>query len=291
MFNNIPDSIELIDYIDDGEQARHFRFRLLPLKEGQIKNKYLEHNWQQVQPGQFFMLYVPSLGEAPFTFTKAPNLKGEFSAFIRKMGQVTTALFAMQRGDILGARGPFGRGWPIDRLQSNNILIVAGGCGLAPLVTLIDDLIDKTMNSFQHNQTNKQEVVLLYGARNKDAQMLNPERARWQQHIKIFNTLDDCKEEKNSTEIQGSPLTIINKALSAFTSPAKTALLCGPEVMMNSVASYLTEYGLASNDIFLAIERRMHCAVGLCGHCYLNNKYVCTSGPTFSWQELTQLLN
>ena len=292
MFNHIPDSIELIDYIDDGDKARHYFFRLLPLKEKQLKNNHLQHNWQQVQPGQFFMLHVPSLGEAPFTFTKAPNLKGEFCAFIRKMGQVTSALFTMKRGDILGARGPFGRGWPLEKLQSNNILIVAGGCGLAPLVTLIDGLIDKQINTSEQNQTKKQQLVLLYGARNKASQMLNPERARWQQHIKILNTLDEYEEEeKNLTAIQGSPLTIISKGLSAFTSPPKTALLCGPEKMMNSVARYLTVHGLASKDIFLAVERRMHCAVGLCGHCYINNKYVCTSGPTFSWRELEQLSN
>jgi|TARA_B110000090_G_C13336259_1_gene429290 anaerobic sulfite reductase subunit B len=291
MINHIPDTIELIDFVDDGEQARHYHFRLLPLREGQIKSKHLEHNWQNVQPGQFFMLYVPSVGEAPFTFTKAPNKQGEFRAFVRKMGQVTSGLFAMQRGDILGARGPFGRGWPIETIQNNNILIVAGGCGLAPLVTFIDGLIDKQVNGHQHNKLKKQQLVLVYGARNETAQMLNPERDRWQQHIKIFNTLDEYEEENISNTFQGSPLTIISEALSEFTSKPRTALLCGPEIMMKSVANYLTEYGIAGNDIFLALERRMHCAVGLCGHCYINNKYVCTGGPTFSWQEVKSLLN
>ncbi|OUR92068.1 hypothetical protein A9Q81_17060 [Gammaproteobacteria bacterium 42_54_T18] len=297
MLNHIPDSIELVDYIDDGEQARHYHFRLLNLKIGQNKNH--QHNWQQVQPGQFFMLNVPSVGEAPFTFTEPPNEQGEFRAFIRQMGQVTSALFTMQRGDILGARGPFGSGWPLDKINNNNTLIVAGGCGLAPLVTLIDKLADSLMDKPE----NKQKLVLVYAARNKATQMLTPERARWQKQIKIFNTLDeypnasdeypnasdDASDELPVTTVEGSPLIILPKALSTFTSPPTTALLCGPEVMMNSIATYLTEYGMASDAIFLALERRMHCAVGLCGHCYINHQYVCKSGPTFSWQTLQQL--
>jgi anaerobic sulfite reductase subunit B len=302
MLNHIPDSIELVDYIDDGEQARHYHFRLLNLEKSpnksQSSNKIQSypHNWQQVQPGQFFMLNVPSVGEAPFTFTEPPNEQGEFKAFIRQMGQVTSALFNMQRGDILGARGPFGRGWPMDKINSNNTLIVAGGCGLAPLVTLIDKLADKLTNSLIEKPDNKQQLVLNYGARKKATQMLNPDRARWQKQIKIFNTLDEypdssehASDELPLTTIQGSPLAILPKALSAFTNPPTTALLCGPEAMMKSVASSLTEYGMASDAIFLALERRMHCAVGLCGHCYINHQYVCKSGPTFSWQELKQL--
>lgn len=306
MLNHIPDSIELIDYVDDGEQARHYRFRLLPDQRPQQKyqtdNNHQQanrqqHNWQQVQPGQFFMLNVPSTGEAPFTFTEPPNRQGEFRAFIRKMGQVTSHLFAMQPGDILGARGPFGRGWPLDLINKQNILIVAGGCGLAPLVTLIDNLVAGLIAqqhiNHQKNQLDRQEsqqqVVLIYGARDKAGQLLTPERARWQKHIKIFNTLDEYQGKTCSNTVQGSPLTILSTALSAFTSPPTSALLCGPEIMMNSVASSLTEYGLADSAIFLALERRMHCAVGLCGHCYINNQYVCKNGPTYSWQELQQL--
>jgi anaerobic sulfite reductase subunit B len=308
MLNHIPDSIELVDYVDDGEQARHYRFRILPSNKGNIEKYQLQpsqqhhwqYNWGKVQPGQFFMLNVPSLGEAPFTFTEAPNKQGEFRAFIRKMGQVTSQLFTMQPGDILGARGPFGRGWPLNTTSSNNnTLVVAGGCGLAPLVTLIDNFVNRLIAqraiSVQTNQESiqeeKQQLVLIYGARNKGAQLLTPERARWHEHIKIFNTLDEYEENKSATTVQGSPLTVLPKALGFFTSPPTIAMLCGPEIMMKSVATSLTEYGLASNTIFLALERRMHCAVGLCGHCYINNQYVCKSGPTFSWQEYQELIN
>ncbi|WP_114326677.1 FAD-binding oxidoreductase [Candidatus Colwellia aromaticivorans] len=283
MLSHIPDAIELVDYIDDGEQARHYQFRLVNINkpsEKNTNNNTAKHHWQDAQPGQFFMLNVPSIGEAAFTFTEPPNEQGEFRALIRQMGKLTTTLFTLPKGDILGARGPFGRGWPLEKINKKNIIIIAGGCGLAPLVNLIDSLID--------NLTASQQLVLIYGAQNKQAQLLTTERERWQQHIKIYNSLDEINDQYTlvENESQGTPLDIVDIALATFIKPATTALLCGPEIMMNSAAKKLVDNGIASDDIFLAIERRMHCAIGLCGHCYLNERYVCKNGPTFSWQEL-----
>ncbi|MEY8201231.1 MAG: hypothetical protein RPS47_18490 [Colwellia sp.] len=293
MLNHIPDAIKLVDYIDDGELARHYQFQLVNLKkninnssEKSTKNNTAKHNWQDAQPGQFFMLNVPSIGEAAFTFTEPPNEQGEFRALIRQMGKLTRTLFTLPKGEILGARGPFGRGWPLEKIAKQNIIIIAGGCGLAPLVNLIDGL---TSNKADNLATN-QQVVLIYGAQSKQAQLLTTERKRWQQQIKIYSTLDEVDDQYTlaENESQGTPVDIVDSALASFTKPATTALLCGPEIMMHSAAKQLVKNGIASDAIFLAIERRMHCAVGLCGHCYLNEHYVCKNGPTFSWQELYQ---
>ena len=274
MISHVPDPIELIDYMEDGEQARHYRFRL--------QSQSQRHDWQSAEPGQFFMLNVPSVGEAPFTFTAPPNERGEFRAFIRQMGTATRALFSMVPGQILGARGPFGRGWPVSEIINKNTLIIAGGCGLAPLVNLIDQLLSRS---------NEQQLVLIYGARNKQSQMLTPERARWQDTIQIFNTLDDIQgSDESSAAIQGTPLDVLPQALASFDSPATKALLCGPEDMMTVLASRLVKQGLTAEDIYLSIERRMHCAVGLCGHCYLGSQYACKTGPTFSWSKLQPMI-
>ena len=121
MLNHIPDSIEIIDYKDDGKDTRHYRFRLL--------SKTQHSHWHETQAGQFFMLNVPEVGEAPFTFTEPPNEQNEFSALIRKMASVTSALFDLSKGQIVGARGPFGQGWPHTTLkdeytsQNGNIYI------------------------------------------------------------------------------------------------------------------------------------------------------------------------
>jgi anaerobic sulfite reductase subunit B len=278
MLNLIPDTIKIVDYIDDGELARHYQFQLLNMI----------HPWQDAQPGQFFMLNVPSIGEAAFTFTEPPNEQGEFRALIRQMGKLTSTLFTLPKGEILGARGPFGRGWPLDKINKQNIIIIAGGCGLAPLVNLIDGLTWSNAENNTNNLATNQQVVLIYGAQSKQAQLLTTERKRWQQQIKIYSTLDEVDDQYTlaENESQGTPIDIVDTALASFTKPATTALLCGPEIMMHSAAKQLVKNGIASDAIFLAIERRMHCAVGLCGHCYLNEHYVCKSGPTFSWQEL-----
>lgn len=279
MLSHIPDTIELVDYIDDGEHARHYQFRLLDLNKN-INKTTAKHHWLDAQPGQFFMLNVPSIGEAAFTFTEPPNEQGEFRALIRQMGKLTSTLFTLPKGEILGARGPFGRGWPLEKIAKQNIIIIAGGCGLAPLVNLIDGLIGEL--------TDNQQVVLIYGAQSKQAQLLTAERQRWQQQIKIYSTLDEVNDQYPLTEneSQGTPVDILETTLASFTKPATIALLCGPEIMMHSAAKQLVHHSVASDAIFLAIERRMHCAVGLCGHCYLNENYVCKNGPTFSWQEL-----
>ncbi len=282
MLSLIPDTVELLYFADDSEDTRRYRFRLTD------KTTYAA--WQQAQPGQFFMLNLPHIGEAPFTFTSPPNEEGEFSALIRQMGQVTTALFAMKQGAILGARGPFGRGWPVNEVSHEDLLIVAGGCGLAPLVNLIDTLI---------SQCNEQQITLIYGARSRQTQMLSPERDRWQKDIAIIDVIETPTAENELTKhgldtvkveaFSGTPLDVLPQAMATF-SPAPTrVLVCGPEIMMHSIADHFIQYGLSRNAIFLAIERRMHCAVGLCGHCYVNNQYVCKNGPTFSWQELQQL--
>lgn len=287
MLNHIPDPIELVNYIDDGEQARHFQFRLLNIQKISEKSTVKsidKHQWHNAKPGQFFMLNVPSIGEAAFTFTEPPNEQGEFRALIRQMGKLTRTLFTLPKGEVLGARGPFGRGWPLERIAQHNIIIIAGGCGLAPLVNLINNFTATKSRNLADNQ----QLVLIYGAQSKAAQLLTTERMCWQKQIKIYNTLDEVEHQYTlaENESQGTPVDCIDSALASFTRPVTIALLCGPESMMQSAAKRLVKSGLASKDIFLAIERRMHCAVGLCGHCYLNQHYVCKNGPTFSWQEL-----
>jgi len=284
MANHIPDVIQILTYADDGEDARHYRFRL---------SQQTQHNpWPGTRPGQFFMLNVPGTGEAPFTFTSPPDSDGEFSAFIRKMGQVTGALFKLKPGDILGARGPFGRGWPMQELSGKHIVLLAGGCGLAPLVNVIDTLIDQQISP-------PAEIALIYGARNPDAQMLTPQRLSWQHKIHLFNTFDELPDDYETgngkypqllNSCRGTPLDILPEVLANFARPPAIALLCGPEQMMQAAATELVDYGLDAGAIFLSVERRMHCALGLCGHCYLKHVYACKQGPTFSWQALQPLL-
>lgn len=265
----VPEPIEILSGVEDGEAARHFCFRFCHRDNSNLEK------WQDARPGQFFMLSVPGAGEAPFTFTTLPNAQGEFSALVRRMGQVTGALFERKPGAILGARGPFGHGWPVASGDTEKALIVGGGCGLAPLVSLVEHLIN----------SGTPPVALVYGARTAAAQVLNPERKRWQSQLPLF----DIVQQGNGCQYRGTPLDLLPEVLNQVGEPERV-FLCGPEIMMHTVAELFVQRGLAASSIWMSIERRMHCATGTCGHCYLENQYVCKDGPTYRWDKLAPLL-
>ncbi|UTV30511.1 iron-sulfur cluster-binding protein [Photobacterium atrarenae] len=289
MHNLTPSAIELVDFYDDGEQARHFQFRLLDgavsasadpaLTEPTLTKQ--DTGWQKVQIGQFFMLNVPGVGEAPFTFTQMPDEQGHFRALVRQMGAVTTALFGLQPGQILGARGPYGIGWPMNEISGKRILVVGGGCGLAPLVGVVDHLVE---------QQNYTQLTVVYGARSQQAKMLNPERERWQQFIPVFNMIENGDLNGDENEYHGRPIDIMPTVLDSFGELPDVVLLAGPQVMMFGMADYLVASGVYDHAIYLSIERRMHCGLGTCGHCYLKHQYICTDGPTFRWDVLQPYL-
>lgn len=272
MLSLTPQPIELLSYDMDGKDSRHFSFRLI--EPGVIVAP---------QPGQFFMLHVPSIGAAPFTFTSAPNKKGHFRALIKRMGAVTSALFESQPGAILGARGPFGKGWPLNQLSDQRILMIAGGCGLAPLVSLTETLLAK--KNYQH-------LTLLYGAANAHTQLLNPERQRWRQQIAVYDVLEDHvdTDANHQQVLRGTTVDVLDTVLHQVDQLPTAVLLCGPDVMMQKIASKLTACDVPATSIWLSIERRMHCAVGLCGHCYLQDQYACKDGPTYRWDQFQSLL-
>jgi anaerobic sulfite reductase subunit B len=267
MHSLTPNPIQLISYDHDGDKARHFTFGLLD-----------PDAMAAPEPGQFFMLHVPGAGAAPFTFTQPPDSQGIFRALVRQMGSVTSALFDCEPGTMLGVRGPFGKGWEIDPLKKQRVLIIAGGCGLAPLVSLTDHLISEQVCD---------ELVLLYGSRTSAAAVLNPERKRWRNYISVLDIMEDGNHKQNG--LTGTPLDALDRVVSQMKGIPDALLLCGPEVMMQAVAEEFVRRGLDPNMIWLAIERRMHCAVGLCGHCYLEHQYACTDGPTYRWDALQHL--
>lgn len=273
MFNLTPVPIEVVDFYDDGEDSRHYHFRLNGVEKETMSA------WGEAQHGQFFMLTLPGVGEAAFTFTALPNKQGVFGALVRKIGSVTHALFQCEVGNIIGARGPFGNGWPTKHLAKQRILIIGGGCGIAPLASMVNELIDTQSYT---------QLEVIYAARNRSTLMLNPERKRWQHCIPMFNVVEDIAGLDDLDYYQGTAVGILPTVLHAFGEQPDRVFMAGPEGMMESAAEYLVAYGIEPTAIYLSIERRMHCAVGLCGHCYLQNHYVCTNGPTFTWAKLQQ---
>lgn len=260
-----PMVAELVDYYDDGEAARHFQFRLLD-----------QQQWPPPEPGQFFMLSVPGAGEIPLTFTQLPDQNQHWWALVRRMGSVTSALFRLEPGAILGARGPFGRGWPRPGSDQTPVLLIAGGCGLAPLVSQAERLLEMNLGP----------VALIYGARSPEARVLGRERDRWQHKLALFEVI----EQSPGQTARRTPLDALPDVLARWGHEPGATFMCGPEAMMTALGQRLIERGIPPSSIWLSLERRMHCATGTCGHCYLSHRYVCQSGPTFGWPELELLM-
>lgn len=269
MLSLTPAPVRITDCYADGKDACHFEFELLhPVTEGVVA---------KAAAGQFFMLSVPGAGAAPFTYARLPDENGRFIALVRNVGQLTSALFGKKTGDILGYRGPFGHAWPVEEIMGKNILVIAGGCGLAPLAALIDHLIDTG-----HGQ----KLAVIYGSRSRELQVLNQERRRWKKEILFYETVDvPCKNMPH-----GSPIDHIDTVVKQRGSEPETVLCCGPERMMHVVANHVIARGVAPASIWFSMERRMRCGVGTCGHCYIADSYACVDGPTYRFDVLQELM-
>lgn len=267
MLQITPQPMRIVDCYDDGQDAKHFTFELM----GFVYEK-------PVHAGQFFILSLPGEGQAPFTYTSLPNKKGQFFALIRKVGKLTDALFKLKPGKVLGYNGPFGQGWPLNELKDKEVLIVAGGCGLAPLAATIDYLIDAGQ---------AQTTTLIYGAGEAHSQVLKQERTHWKSKVLTHETL----LLGNQIKTLGTPSELISQLLSDNDKQPQIVLTCGPEAMMKSVAETCLDLAISSDKIWLSLEKRMSCGVGLCGHCYLADELVCKQGPTYRYDKLLELEN
>lgn len=266
MSSLIPLPVRIVDQYDDGLDARHITFEA-----------FEPERMRPAKPGQFLMLSLPGVGEAPFTYVHGPDHFGRFDLLVRRVGALTGALFELAPSAVLGVRGPFGRGWPDDSLGTERVLAVAGGCGLAPLAAALDELASAPAP----------RGALIYGSRSEPSQVLARERSRWRKSLPMFETFE---VPSHAHPHAGTPLSQLEAALAALGGSADRALVCGPEAMMLAVAGRLHEHGISQQQIWLSLERRMHCGVGLCGHCYLAETYVCRQGPTYRYDQLLTLL-
>jgi NAD(P)H-flavin reductase len=237
-------------------------------------------------PGQFNMLYLPGFGEAAISMSGAPprQASGEsrpgWIHTIRQAGQVTGALARMKVGDALAVRGPYGKPWPLEVCRGSDVVIMAGGIGLAPLRPAIYQLLA------ERDQWGR--LVLLYGARTAEGLLYRQEYEIWQHGgIELSVTVDRATAGWNGS-VGVVPLLLDRTTLQR---PGKTVVFsCGPEVMMRYAAVAALERGIPGDGIWVSLERHMQCAVGLCGHCQLGTTLVCRDGPVFRWDQVQPLL-
>lgn len=237
--------------------------------------KLFEH-----QPGQCAMLSVPGVGEAMFSITSSPT-NSQYQEFsIKRCGVLTDYLHAMEAGDQITVRGPYGNSFPVEtELKGQNLLFVAGGIGLAPLRSVINYVMDK--------REQYGTVDILYGSRSKeDLVGLEEICQSWSNapDTRVHLTIDRAQENW-SGHVGFVPSYL--KELEFSTD--KTVLVCGPPIMIKFVLSALEEMGFQKTQVYTTLELRMKCGIGKCGRCNIGSKYVCKDGPVFRCDEVDQL--
>lgn len=231
--------------------------------------------------GQFTMLLATGIGEVPISISGDPLGDGLLEHTIRNVGSVTQALVATPRGGVLGVRGPFGTGWEVERGEGGDVVLVAGGIGLAPLRPALQQVV--------HNRERYRRVLLLYGARTPEDILFAPDLERWgrDHDVEIAVTVDNGPHDWRGRV--GLVTRLVPRA--GFDPSRTTAYVCGPEVMMRSTALALRDRGVRADRIRLSMERNMKCGVGLCGHCQLRELFLCVDGPVLGFDRLEPLMS
>ncbi len=229
-------------------------------------------------PGQFVQVSLPGIGEAPISIASSPTRPAGFDLCIRRAGNVTEAIHRLKPGAKIGIRGPFGRGVPIDDCMGRNVVIIAGGLGLAPLRSLIQYITD--------HRSRFKAVTILIGARTPETLLFPDEYGAWRSRdIKVEVTVDVSKETW-----LGHVGVITNLISRIDVDPDTTvSIVCGPPIMYRFVLRKLARRNLQNDHIYLSLERRMKCGMGKCGHCQINGLYVCLEGPVFRYDRIAHL--
>ncbi len=248
-----------------------------------IKHTEIEYTFRMVytghvKPGQFFEVSIPKFGEAPISVSGIG--KDTVDLTIRKVGKVTDEVFERFVGDHLFLRGPYGNGFDIAEYQGKELIIVAGGTGVSPVRGIIE--------YFSDNPSDAKSTTLIAGFKSPDDILFKEDFHKWEQRIKVILTVDNADEhyKKNvglvTKYIPELQLDNIKDAV---------AIVVGPPAMMHFAVKALLELGLEENNIWISHERKMCCGIGKCGHCKIDDTYVCLDGPVFNYIKGKQLID
>ena len=229
-------------------------------------------------PGQILEVGLLGYGEIPIGLASSPTRKNTFDLVIRTVGRVSSAINRLGQGDTLLVRGPLGKGFPLENLRGHDLLIIAGGIGLCPTRSLIQYTLDR--------RAEFKRFVLFYGARDPKQQLFLADLADWRRSkdVEYHETVDKTDESWKGNV--GVITTLFSKTK---IDAGCRVVICGPPIMFKFVIRELDKLGVPHANIYVDLERRMKCGVGKCGHCQMNDKYVCTDGPVFSFAEIEHL--
>ena len=226
--------------------------------------------------GQFIELTVPGVGEAPFTPSSRPSVKDILEVTVMRVGRVTEKIHQLKKGDRVGLRGPFGNGYPLDDFRGKEILVVGGGCGFAPLRSLLYSFFDMS-SEFK-------KLFFRGGCKNPQEFLYREEISEWtkRKDLNVELTVD-----KGDSTWKGR-VGLVTVIIDSVDMNCKTgiAIVCGPPIMMKFATKKLLEMGFREENIYLSMEKNMSCGIGKCGHCRIGTYYACKDGPVFRYDKI-----
>lgn len=250
--------------------TKHEKFFEIALRDGTS----LDH-----EPGQFIMVSRPGIGEVPISVCSSPARRDSFDLCVRAVGKVTQSLHKLKSGDDVDIRGPYGKGFPIRILAGNDLLIIAGGLGIAPLRSLITYVLD--------NRRDFGKVHILFGCKEPGDMLFSDELEKWNERTDLHYA---CTVDRADPDWAGHVGVITTLIPGVDIDPLRTfAAVVGPPVMYNFVIKELLAKGIPERQILLSFERNMKCGNGKCGRCQIQNLYVCQDGPVFNYEQIKNL--
>lgn len=262
----LPQEAEIVETKWITKTEKHF---VLKLRNGETL---------KFDPGQIVEAGIPGWGEIPLGLASTPTNIDFFELVVRKVGKVSTALVNLNKGDTMFIRGPYGNGFPVKEFIDNDVLIVAGGIGLCPTRSMIQYILDK--------REDFKKFTLFFGSRDTNCRLFVDDLEKWTQdeNVDFYETLDNP-----SPDWDGNTGVITTLFKKTEINPDVRVIICGPPVMYKFVMNELKKIGIPENHVFVDLERRMKCGVGKCGHCQINDKYVCIDGPVFRFSDIADL--
>ncbi|MDP2892408.1 MAG: FAD/NAD(P)-binding protein [Bacillota bacterium] len=247
-----------------GKEEKYFK---IVLKGGRLLD---------FEPGQFLMVAIPGVGEAPVSISSSPSQVGYFELVVRKVGTLTSAMHKLEEGDQVGIRGPMGVGFPIQILEGSDLLFVAGGLGIIPLRSLINYAID--------NRRDFGKVSILLGCKTPENLLFNDELDTWGKRLDVnFSCIVDraAPDWKGNVGLITSLIPGVN-----LDSERTFAIVVGPPIMYKFVIAELLKKKIPESQIYVSLERHMKCGIGYCGHCQMGGIYCCKNGPVFQYSKI-----
>jgi NAD(P)H-flavin reductase len=262
----LPREATIVRSVQATPTETHFTLRMA---DGQP----MEH-----EPGQIVELSLFGYGEIPVGIASSPTRKNTFDLVVRSVGRVSGAVTKLEKGQSVYVRGPLGHGFDLAKLRGHDVLIVAGGIGLCPTRSLIQYILDRR-DEFKR-------FVLFYGARDPGLQLFTDDLVKWRtaSDVEYYETVD--RSDPNWSGNVGVITTLFPEV---ELKPETRAVICGPPIFYRFVIRELDMIGIPRENVFVDLERRMKCGVGKCGHCQINDKYVCVDGPVFSFADVQGL--